>query len=95
MCDEAADDSLAAMKLIPDWFVTSKMLKNLYTALYTDDSLLFFDEDPGDITFCCNEMGILRVNLNNFGEDDPDTMILIRLLAWHSKVKKRKALKKR
>ena len=29
MCDEAANDSLAALKLIPDWFVTSKMIKKL------------------------------------------------------------------
>ena len=28
MCDEAADDSLAALRLIPDWFVRSKMIKN-------------------------------------------------------------------
>ena len=27
MCDEA-DDSLAALKLIPNWFVTRKMIKN-------------------------------------------------------------------
>ena len=45
-------------------------------------------------------MGLLSVNLNNiildniFDEDDPDTIILIRLLAWQSKFKKRKALKK-
>ena len=26
MCDEAIDDSLAALKLIPDWFVTSKII---------------------------------------------------------------------
>ena len=73
---------------------------NLYTALYADDGLLFFDEDSGDVTFCCNKTGILSVNLDNinldnFGEDDPDTIILIRLLVWHSKFKKRKALKKR
>ena len=100
MCDEAVDDSLAALKLIPDWFVTSKMIKKLYTALYTNDGLLFFDEDSGNVTFCCDEMGILTVNLNyinldnNFDEDDPDTIILIRLLAWHSKFEKRKALEK-
>ena len=35
-------------------------------------------------------MGILSVHLNNvkldnnFDEDDPDTVILIRFLAWHS-----------
>ena len=28
MCDEAVHDSLAALELIPDWFVTSKMIKN-------------------------------------------------------------------
>ena len=42
MCDEAADDSLAALKLISYWFVTSKVIKIFYTALYTDDGLLFF-----------------------------------------------------
>ena len=41
MCDETVDDSLAALKLILDWFGTSKMIKRLYTALYADDGLLF------------------------------------------------------
>ena len=36
MCDEAGDDSLAALKLIPNWFVKNKMIKKLYTALYVD-----------------------------------------------------------
>ena len=97
MCDEAIDDSLAASKLFHDWFVTSKMIKKLYTALYADDGLLFLDENFGDVTFCCNEMGFLSVNDNsinldnNFDEDDSDTIILIKLLAWHSKFKKLKA----
>ena len=30
MCDETVDDSLAALKLIPDWFVTSKMIKKVF-----------------------------------------------------------------
>ena len=42
MCDEAVDDCLAALKFIPDWFVTSKMIRNRFTALYPDKSLLFF-----------------------------------------------------
>ena len=41
MCDEAVDDSLAALEPIPDWFVTSKMIKKLYTSLYANDDLLF------------------------------------------------------
>ena len=43
MCDEAVDDSLAALKLVPDWFVTSKVIKKLHTALYTDENILFFE----------------------------------------------------
>ena len=42
-------------------------------------------------------MGILSVNLNNinlddtnYEEDDPGTVILIRLLAWHIKLEKYK-----
>ena len=91
MCDESVDDSLAALKIIPDWFVTCKMIKKFYTALYADDGSVFFDEDSGDVTFGCNENGIPSVNLNNnnldnnFDKDDPDIIILIRLLAWHSK----------
>ena len=45
-------------------------------------------------------MGILNIDLNNinldnnFDEDDPDTIIFIRLSPWHIKFEKRKALKK-
>ena len=48
MCGEAVDDSLRTLKLIVDWFVTSKMIKKLYIVLYANAGLLFFDEDPGD-----------------------------------------------
>ena len=40
MCDEAVDDSLAALKFIPDYFVTRK-IKKLHTVLYTDDNVLY------------------------------------------------------
>ena len=103
MCDEAVDDSLAllaALKLIPDWFVTTKMIKEHFTALYTDEIILCFNEDPLTVLFSCNEMGIPNIDLNdinldnNFDEDDPDTTILIRHLAWHIKFEKHKELKK-
>ena len=93
-CDEAVDDSLAAMKLIPDWFFTSKMIKNLFTASYADENILYFNDDSGNVVFSCNEMGILNIDINNinldnnFDEDDPGTIILIRLLSWHIKFEK-------
>ena len=33
ICDEAVADSLAALNFISEWFVTSKMIKEIYTAL--------------------------------------------------------------
>ena len=38
MCDKAVDDSLAELKPTPDWFVTSKMIRELLTALYADEN---------------------------------------------------------
>ena len=61
ICDKAVDGSLAAMKLIPDWFVTSKMIKKLYTALYADENILYFNEDAGNVVFYCNKMGTLNL----------------------------------
>ena len=73
------------MKLIPDWFVASKMIKKLYTTLYADENVFYFNEDSDNIVFSCNEIGILNIDLNNinldnnFDEDYPGTIILIRL----------------
>ena len=94
MCDEAVDDCLAVLKLIPNWFVTSKMIKKLFTALHVNENILHFNEGSGDAVINCNEMGILNIDLDNISlddnldEDDPDTIILIRLLVWHIKFRK-------
>ena len=93
MCDKAADDCLAALKFVPDWFVTSKLIKILFTALYADENIPYFNEDSGNVVYICNEMGILKIDLNiiylvdtNYDEEDPDTIINIRHLAWHIKI---------
>ena len=91
LCDEAVDDSLAALKLMPDGFVTSKMIKGLYNALYADENILYFNEDSGNLVFSCNEMDVFNIDLNNinldnnFDEDDSDTIVLIKLLVSHIK----------
>ena len=101
MCDKAVDDCLAALQFVSDWFVTSKTIKILFTALYADENILYFNEDSGNVVFICNKMGILSIDLNNinlgdinYDEEDLDTIILIRLLAWHIKFEKCKTLKK-
>ena len=65
MCDEAVNDSLAILKLIPDWFVTNEMIKKIFAALYADENILYFDEGFDDAIFNCNEMGILNIDLTN------------------------------
>ena len=77
------------------------MIKKLLTALYADNNVLYFSEDFGNAVFFCNEMGILSIGINNvnlddtnFGKDDPETIIQIRLLAWYIKFEKYEAFKK-
>ena len=76
MCDEDINDSLTALKLVPDWFAT----------LHTYKNILYFNKDSGNAVFNYNEMGIVNIDLHNmnldtnFDEEDPNTIILIRLL---------------
>ena len=63
MCGEPVVDCLTALKVFPDWFVTSKMIKKLFTILYIDDNILHFNEDSGNVVFSCNEMDIHNTDL--------------------------------
>ena len=98
--DEPVDVCPATLKLICVWFVTSKIIKTHFTALYADEDILYFKEDSSNVTLFCNQVSILSVNLininlnNNFDNDDRDTILLITLLAWHNKFEKRKELYK-
>ena len=51
MCDRGVDDCLAALKLFPDWFVTRKMIKKLFTALYADENILYINKNSGNVHF--------------------------------------------
>ena len=54
------------------------MLKNcldvhktqLHDAWFANDDIVFFNEDTGNATFLCGELGILSVDLNNINLDD-------------------------
>ena len=47
MCDKTVD-YLAAFQFLPNWFVKSKMIKKLFTATYTDENILYFNEDSSN-----------------------------------------------
>ena len=91
----------SSIKIVRDWFVTIKMTKRLLTAVYADENILYFNKDSSNVVFNCNGMGILNIDFNNinlddtnYDEDDPDTIILIRLLASHTKFEKGKGKEK-
>ena len=66
------------------------MLEKSDNALHANDDILFYNEDFDKVTFIACERHILaadlaKINLDNgndFEEDDPDTIIHVRLLAW-------------
>ena len=101
ICDKAVDDCLAALKKFPDWFVKSQIFKILFTLLYADENILYFNGDSDNVVFICNETGIFNIHLNNiildntnYDEEDPYNIVHITRLTWHSKFEKCKALKK-
>ena len=55
--DKAVDSYLLALKFVPDWFVTNKMIKKLDNAVLSNDDEMFGDIMSGflkRIEFCLN-----------------------------------------
>ena len=101
MCDKAVDDFLSVLKFVPDWYITSKMIKKLHSTLFSDDDILFFDEESVNVTFFSDDIGILSVDLNsvnldnaNFDVDNPEMIIHVRLMAWSNRLKQQKKILK-
>ena len=44
MCNKEDDDWMAALKFIPELFVTCKMLEKFYDTLLANDNILFFKQ---------------------------------------------------
>ena len=86
MCDNTADDFLLVLKFVPDWFVTSKMIKKPYNTFFT-----IFGRKVG-----INSLDLNNINLDDasFDEDNPKTIIDIKPMAWPNRPKQRKACKK-
>ena len=81
MCDKAVDHSLAALKLIFDWIVTSKMIKVLFTALYVDEKILYFIDDSGDVIFSDDEIGIHNVDVNDINLNKMKMILILLFLS--------------
>ena len=79
------------------------MLEKLDNVLHVNDDILFYIEDFNKVSFIACQRHILAADLgkvkldidNNFYEDNRDTIMQVRLLAWRSDFKKHKGLKKK
>ena len=59
MCKKAVNIFYAFLPALHEWFVTSKMIKTFHNALFTDNDILFYDQDSGNVTFSSDEMDFL------------------------------------
>ena len=69
------------------FLINIRLSKCVINALHAYKNIFYFNGDS-DVVFICNETGFLNIDLNNIGledtnhdEDDPDIIILIKLLA--------------
>ena len=102
MCDNAVDSCLLALKFVPDWFVTSKMIEKRDSAVFYNDYIVSDDLDSDFVTFFISYIGLNSITLDNINLDDyhfdycgPETMNHFTLMALHNKYKQHKASKKR
>ena len=77
------------------------MIKKLNNAIFSSDDIDLVIEDSGNVSFCSDEMGVLSVDLNNinldddnFIEDDPETIIHVKFMAWRNEYKQHNACEK-
>ena len=96
MSDKAADAFLPTLNSIADWFVTNKRLEKLDNAVFFNYDIDFDDKDSDIVTFFSDDLDLNTIDLNNinFDEQDPETIINVRLMAWCNRNKQGKACKK-
>ena len=77
------------------------MIKKLNDAIFSSDDIDLVIEDSGNVSFYSDEMGVLSVDLNNinldddnFIEDDPETIIHVKFMAWRNEYKQHNACEK-
>ena len=78
------------------------MIKNLDNDLFSNDEIIFLNENSNNVMLFSNEMGIIRFDSNNislnddnFDKDDPETINYLRPVVWCNRDKQCKTRKKR
>ena len=73
----------------PNWFVMNKLPDKLDNVEFCNDGIDLPDIDSHFATFFSDEVSVITMNFNNinlddnnFDEEDPETIIHVRLIAW-------------
>ena len=53
------------------------MIKNLDDTVFSNDDIVFFNEDSCNVTFSSDNMGILHTDLNKINLDDANLLKMI------------------
>ena len=53
------------------------MIKNLDDTVFSNDDIVFFNEDSCNVTFSSDNMGILHADLNKINLDDANLLKMI------------------
>ena len=86
-------------QFVPDWLFTNKILEN--DVAFSNDDIDLRDIDSGIVTFLSVEIGVITMDFNNinldddnFNEDDLETIIHVRLMAWSNRYNQERQVKK-
>ena len=94
MCDEAGDACMLALKFVPDWSVTSEIIKKIDNAVFSNHYIIFGDIDSETVSFFSsdvrlNSVNLIDINFNNanFGDYDPRTINRVKIMTWYNRYK--------
>ena len=103
MCNKAVETCLSALKFVSHWIVTKKLLQKLDNIVSSNDDIDLNDIDAfmwhdielvklfrDDVRLNTIYLYNIKLDGDNFDEDDPTNIVLVRLIAqynWKNKVK--------
>ena len=89
MCDKTVDACLPESKSFLDLLFTSKMLEIFDNVVFSNDNIdLHYIKS--DIVTLFSDYTDININL----DEDLETMIHVKIVAWHNKLKQREAFKR-
>ena len=69
MCDKAVDSYLLALKFVPNWVVTNRMIDKPDNDVFSNDNIIFSDIDFYIVTFFRSDKGLNSITHNNINLD--------------------------